>query len=74
MVCYLTVSFFRVIAWKREKTLSLFQNNVQNPATYLVELLQVQVDTNNLRQEGEERQPQPLKVFNKVMVQEQLNT
>lgn len=35
----------------------------------LVELFQFQVVTNNLRQEGEERQPQTLKIFNKLMVQ-----
>jgi len=55
---------------KENKTFSLFQKNRRNAATDLAELFQVQVVTNNLRQEGEERQPQTLEIFNKLMVQE----
>ena len=55
---------------KENKTFSLFQKNRRNAATDLAQLFQVQVVTNNLRQEGEERQPQTLEIFNKLMVQE----
>lgn len=66
--CFIPLNYCMVK--KENKTFSLFQKNIQNAASDLAELFQVQVVTNNLRQEGEERQPQTLKMFNKLMVQE----
>lgn len=66
--CFVLLNYCRVE--KENKTFSLFQKNIQNAATDLTELFQVQVVTNNLRQDREERQPQTLKIFNKLMVQE----
>lgn len=66
--CFVLLNYCMVE--KENKTFSVFQNNIQNAATDLMELFQVQVVTNNLRQEGEERQPQTLKIFNKLIVQE----